>query len=283
LQHQDTDGLPRISARGLTFRVSDQGSGEPVLLLHGFPDDLYIWSKVTPLLLAAGYRVIAFDQRGCGESSMPATVDQYSIRQIVDDIPALLGQLGIHEPVHVMGHDWGSAIAWAFALYYPQQVRALVAVSVGHLHSYGRAGLQQKLGKGLYTLWFQLRGVAEWYLLKRGGLARWLGNEPDSTQIIRRMSRPGRLTAGLNWYRANLLPVVIGNWPHCNRPTLGIWSSRDKFLTETQMRDSQAQMDAPWHYQRIEGCGHWIPKEQPERLAQLAIDWFGEHPGQATI
>ena len=282
MQRQGADGLPRISARGLTFRVSDQGVGEPVLLLHGFPDDLHIWSKVTPLLLAAGYRVIAFDQRGCGESSMPATVDQYAIRQIVDDIPAVLEQLGIREPVYVMGHDWGSAIAWAFALYYPQQVRALVTVSVGHPRSYGRAGLQQKLDKGLYTLWFQLRGVAEWYLLKRGGLSRWLGNEPDSEQIVRRMSRPGRLTAGLNWYRANLLAVVMGNWPCCSRPTLGIWSNQDKFLTETQMLDSQTQMDAPWRYQRIENCGHWIPKEQPELLAQLAIDWFGKHTDQST-
>ena len=279
MPNTDADGLLRIQTRGLTFRVSDQGSGAPLLLLHGFPDDLYIWSKVTPPLLAAGYRVIAFDQRGCGESSMPPTVDQYAIRQIVDDIPAVLEQLGIHEPVYVMGHDWGSAIAWAFALYYPQQVRALVTVSVGHLRSYGRAGLQQKLDKGLYTLWFQLRGVAEWYLLKQGGLARWLGTEPDSAQIVQRMSRPGRLTAGLNWYRANLLAVVMGNWPRCNRPTMGIWSSRDKFLTEAQMRDSQTQMDAPWRYQRIEDCGHWIPKEQPERLAELAIGWFDNYAG----
>jgi len=278
LQCQDADGLLRISARGLTFRVSDQGVGEPVLLLHGFPDDLEVWSQVTPLLLAAGYRVIAFDQRGCGESDIPDAVEHYAIRQIVDDIPALLAELGIREPVYVMGHDWGSAIAWAFALYYPESVRALVAVSVGHLHSYGHAGLQQKLLKGFYTLWFQLRGLAEWYLLKGGGLARWLGNQPDAERIIQRMARPGRLTAGLNWYRANLLPVLTGSWPRCTRPTLGIWSSEDKFLTEAQMRDSAAQLDAPWGYQRIEGCGHWIPKEQPERLAELAIAWFGQYP-----
>ena len=174
----------------------------------------------------------------------------------------------------------GSAIGWAFALYYPQSVRALVAVSVGHLRSYGRAGLQQKLGKGLYTLWFQLRGVAEWYLLRSGGLARWLGNEPDVAQIIQRMSRPGRLSAGLNWYRANLLSVVMGNWPRCSRPTLGIWSSADKFLTEAQMRDSATQMDAEWAYRRIDDCAHWIPREQPDLLANLALDWFARHAGQ---
>lgn len=277
-QSVDPACLRYLQAGGLRFRVFDQGTGEPVLLLHGFPDDLEIWSAVIPPLLTAGYRVIAFDQRGFGESSMPSGCKHYAIRQIVDDIPAVLDALDIGKPVYVMGHDWGAAIAWAFALYYPEKVRALVAVSVGHLHSYGRAGLQQKLGKGLYTLWFQLRGLAEWYLLRAGGLRRWLGNPAKCERIILRMSRPGRLTAGLNWYRANLFPVVIGNWPRCTRPTLGVWSRQDKFLTEAQMRDSQALMDAPWRYQCIEDCGHWIPTEQPEKLAELAIDWFRRYP-----
>lgn len=277
MHNHDADGLLRVSAHGLTFRVSDQGVGEPVLLLHGFPDDLEVWSQVTPLLLAAGYRVIAFDQRGCGETSMPVGVPEYSTRKIVDDIPAVLVELGIHGPVYVMGHDWGAGIAWAFAMFYPDRVRALVAVSVGHLRTYGRAGLEQKLVKGFYTLWFQLRSLAEWYLLRAGGLSRWLGNEADVEQTIRRMSRPGRLTAGLSWYRAALLPVMFGNWPRCSRPALGIWSAGDKFLTEAQMRDSAAQMDAPWRYQRIDDCGHWIPKEQPERLANLAVQWFKQH------
>ena len=267
----------RVPVRGLDFRLFDQGAGTPVLLLHGFPDDLEIWSGVIPHLLDAGYRVIAFDQRGFGDSSMPLGVQEYSTRKIVDDIPALLDELGICEPVLVMGHDWGAGIAWALAMFYPERVRALVAVSVGHLHCYGRAGLEQKLVKGFYTLWFQLRGVAEWYLLRAGGLARWLGNEPDAAQIILRMSRPGRLTAGLSWYRAALLPVMFGHWPRISRPTLGIWSDGDRFLSEAQMRNSSTQMDAEWAYERIDGCGHWIPKEQPQRLARLAIDWFAKH------
>jgi pimeloyl-ACP methyl ester carboxylesterase len=267
----------QLSARGLDFRVFDQGSGETIVLLHGFPDDLEVWSGVIPLLLAAGYRVVAIDQRGCGETGMPGKTSAYRIREIVDDIPAILDELGIHTPVQVIGHDWGAVIAWAFALFYPQRVQALVTVSVGHPYSYGRSGVQQKLVKGLYTLWFQLRGLAEWYLLQGGGLARWLDDGADRQQVLARMSRPGRLTAGLNWYRANLLAVLFGQWPRCTRPTLGIWSTGDRFLTEAQMRDSSAQMDAPWAYQRIENCGHWIPREQPQHLAELALQWFARH------
>jgi pimeloyl-ACP methyl ester carboxylesterase len=91
------------------------------------------------------------------------------------------------------------------------------------------------------------------------------------------MSRPGRLTAGLNWYRANLRRVLFGSWDKCSVPTLGVWSSGDHFLAEDQMRLSERQMDGAWRYERIERAGHWLPLEQPERVAALALDWFGRH------
>ncbi len=91
------------------------------------------------------------------------------------------------------------------------------------------------------------------------------------------MSRPGRLTAGLNWYRANLRRVLFSSWESCTVPTLGVWSSGDHFLAEDQMRDSQRRMQAPWRYERIEGAGHWLPLEQPERVAELALEWFSQH------
>ena len=91
------------------------------------------------------------------------------------------------------------------------------------------------------------------------------------------MSRPGRLTAGLNWYRANLVPVMLSSWPACRVPTLGMWSSQDNLLAEGQMARSQRRMDAPWEYVRIDDAGHWLSLEQPGRVAMLAIDWFRRH------
>nr|WP_239482063.1 alpha/beta hydrolase [Pseudomonas insulae] len=127
-------------------------------------------------------------------------------------------------------------------------------------------------------MWFQLRGLAELYLLCGGGLRRWVGSGRDLQTTITQMERPGRLTAALSWYRANLLPVLLGSWPRCQRPTLGIWSSDDTYLTEGQMCDSQRYVDASWAYQSIEGCGHWVQLEQPQRLVELAVDWFRQHP-----
>ena len=80
------------------------------------------------------------------------------------------------------------------------------------------------------------------------------------------MSRPGRLTAGLNYYRSNLVSAFTNPWPSCKIPTLGIWSSEDSLLTEDQMTDSEKYMDAQWDFIRMENIGHWIPLEQPERL-----------------
>ena len=261
---------------GLKIRYYDKGEGQPLLLLHGFPDDLTVWKKVIPLLVDAGYRVIAFDQRGFGESDMLASQKDYAIPKIVSDIPVLLDVLDIKEPIYLMGHDWGSVIAWAFCLAHPERVHASVNISVGHPESYRRSGISQKLFKGFYTLWFQLSGLAEWYL-KTGGLKRWLWSYPEPEMAIQKMMRKGRLTAGLNWYRANFSKILFQTWPKCEVPTLSIWSDQDAFLTEKQVLDSKRYMAAEWGYIRVENTGHWIPLEQAKCLSEKAVIWFKQY------
>lgn len=261
---------------GLNFRYYDKGQGRPLLLLHGFPDDLTIWKKMIPLLLDEGYRVIAFDQRGFGESDMLASRKDYAIPEIVSDIPVLLNNLDIKQPVYLMGHDWGSVITWAFSLAHPERVRASVNISVGHPESYRRSGISQKLLKGFYTLWFQLSGLAEWYL-KAGGLKRWLGSYPEPEVAVQKMLRKGRLTAGLNWYRANFSGILFQRWPMCVVPTLCVWSDKDDYLTEKQVLDSERYMLANWAYYKVESAGHWIPLEQPVILFEQAISWFKQY------
>jgi pimeloyl-ACP methyl ester carboxylesterase len=246
-----------------------------VLLLHGFPDSSTLWDDVAPHLLAAGYRVIAPDLRGFGGSDAPTAVGEYALGRSVADMRALITRLTGGEPVHVIGHDWGAVAGWCLALEHPQVVRSLVAVSVGHPREYARAGLEQKL-KGLYTLLWQMPGFAERWLAQGdfAGLRGWARQHPRIEDCVRDMARPGRLTAGLNWYRANLRRVLLGSWEHCTVPTLGVWSSGDHFLAEDQMRDSAQRMRAPWRYERIEGAGHWLPLERPELIANLALEWF---------
>lgn len=260
---------------GLLLNVAQAGEGPVVLLLHGFPDSLQLWRDVAPRLVAAGYRVIALDQRGFGESDAPAGRHHYVIDRLVDDIAALLRALGVAEPVHVVGHDWGAVVTWCLAMTRPTLLRSAVAISVGHPREYALAGLEQKI-KGLYTLGWQFTGLAERWLVTRdwARLRHWLRQHPDPEACLRDLARPGRLTAGLNWYRANLGPVLTRSWPTCRVPTLGLWSSEDHCLAEDQMARSSRRMAAPWAYERIESAGHWLPLERPDRVADLALDWF---------
>lgn len=260
---------------GRTVNIRQQGAGPAIVLLHGFPDSLELWDAVSERFVAAGRTVVAFDQYGFGGSDAPRGLRHYRIDRLVDDVANVVAALDVPTPVDLMGHDWGAMIGWGVCLRYPQLVRRYVAVSVGHPRAYRNAGWEQKR-KGLYTIGFQFPGLAERRLLRRNadGLRRWARTHPDIDPIIAAMARPGRLTAGLNWYRANLVPGFTRRWADCTVPTLGVWSDGDDYLAEDQMRESQRYMAAPWQYTRISGAGHWIPAERPAELAQRALDWF---------
>jgi pimeloyl-ACP methyl ester carboxylesterase len=265
----------RVKTGEVELNVRVSGEGPAVLLLHGFPDSGDLWRDVTPLLVAAGYRVLAPDLRGFGESDAPVGSRHYRIDRIVADVVALLDTLGDTQPVHVVGHDWGAVVAWRLAIAHPQRVRSNVVISVGHPQEYVHAGLEQKR-KGLYTILWQFRGLAEAWLSRNNfaGMRSFAHGHPDLDACVLAMSRSGRLTAGLNWYRANLARLLFERSPACQVPTLGIWGSGDPYLVESQMRRSRRRMTAAWDYVRIDDAGHWLPLEQPHRIAELALDWF---------
>lgn len=259
----------------LDIRVLDEGDGSPVLLLHGFPGRAEEWRHVGTRLRAAGRRTIAPDLRGFGESSAPEGRSAYRIDLVVDDLLGLLNGLGVDEPVDVIGHDWGALTGWALCLAHPDRVRSLVALSNGHPRAYLNAGLEQKR-KGVYVLLWQIPGITE-RALSEDNFRRFrafFAAHPDLDQAVADFSRPGRLTAGLNWYRANTFPGLFRHWPHCRVPALGIWGDEDGLNTEDQMVNSANYMDAPWRYIRLDGRGHWPLLEAPDAVADAAIEWW---------
>jgi pimeloyl-ACP methyl ester carboxylesterase len=266
----------RIDVGGVQLNVHTAGAGPAILLLHGFPDSNALWRGVAPLLVSAGYRVIAPDQRGFGASDAPPGTANYRIECIVRDAIRLLDALDIEE-AHLVGHDWGAVIGWFLAGEHPERFRSLTAVSVGHPRAYANAGPEQKR-KGLYTFLFQLRGLAEWYLARNdfANFRKWVRNYPETEHWVRDLSRPGRLTAALNWYRANLRRILMAPHPRCPIPVLGIWSSRDFALAESQMLRSAEFVDGSWRYERLEGLSHWIPLEAPQELSRLLLRFVGE-------
>jgi pimeloyl-ACP methyl ester carboxylesterase len=272
--------MARVEANGLGFEVWDQGAGTPVVLLHGFPDTSRMWRHQVKALNDAGFRTIAPDMRGRGGSDRPTAVDDYALSAIVADVTGIMDALGI-EKAHVVAHDWGAAVAWLVAMFAPDRVDHLVAISVG---APGVGGPQtlEAMQKSWYRILILFDGKAEeltqrddWYLMRT--LLQGGGEDFDHYKAM--LSEPGALTAAFNWYRANL-PVdrVIGGGglklPPVSAPTLGIFGTADLYLTEDAMANSGSKVTGPWRYERFEGAGHFIPLEEPDRLNELLLDFL---------
>lgn len=262
----------------LEFAVTDEGTGDPVLMLHGFPDSARLWRHQIPRLVEAGYRVIAPDQRGFGHSDKPAAKSAYTIGETMGDAVRLLDALGL-ERVSVISHDWGAAVGWALAAFCPERVERHIACSVGHLSALWHAGIAQRR-LAWYMLMFMREGLAEEILMRDNW--QWFrdlfAHHSEMETWLADLARPGRLTAALNWYRAN---VDLDSWtpegwvlPHVQCPTLGIWSTGDAYLTEVQMVSSAAYVDADWSYHRLEGGSHWFMLDRPDVVADLFVGYL---------
>jgi pimeloyl-ACP methyl ester carboxylesterase len=259
---------------GIEYEVT--GEGRPVVLLHGFPDSGRLWRNQVPALAEAGFKVIVPDLRGYGASDKPPEVAAYSMHLLVADVLAVLDDAGA-ERAHVVGHDWGAAIAWVIATFAGDRVDHLATLSVGHPQGFLAAGLEQRQ-KSWYMLLFQFEGVAEEWLRADGwaNFRAWSGH-PDVEEVIGQLEA-GSLTPGLNYYRANVPPESFlrapSGLPPVKAPTMGVWSTGDMALTETQMTASGANVAGPWRYERLEGPHHWMQLEAPDEVNRLLLDFL---------
>jgi pimeloyl-ACP methyl ester carboxylesterase len=267
----------RVDVNGVGIEVAVEGDGRPVVLLHGFPDRGRLWRNQVPALVDAGFRVVVPDLRGYGGSDKPADVESYAIPFLAGDVLGVLDHLGI-DRAHVVGHDWGAALAWAIASLAGDRVDHLVALSVGNPLAFRDAGLAQR-EKSWYMLFFQFRDIAEEWLSRNGwaNFREW-SSHPDVDEVIADLEANGSLTPALNYYRANLPPKSwVGpplDLPPVAAPTMGVWSSGDFALTEAQMVDSAKYVTGPWRYERIDGPGHWVQLEAPDAVNRLILDFL---------
>ncbi|KUG24626.1 alpha/beta hydrolase fold [hydrocarbon metagenome] len=272
----------KISVNNINLNVFIEGKGRPVILLHGFPDSARVWRNQITFLTGHGFQVIVPDLRGFGDSDAPPGKENYTLENIIGDVTALMDLLGINQ-VPVVGHDWGAVIGWILAIRHPERVERYVAISVGHPRAY-RSDFIQKL-RSWYAVLFQIPFLSElgisaidWFLLRK-----LTGNHAETNNWISDLSRNGRLTAGLNWYRANFSRILSEDFPNVKVPVFGIWSSGDIFLSRGQMLKSAAYVDGPWRYDMIDGASHWIPLDVPERLNHLLLEYLESVPSSSNI
>lgn len=273
----DDSRTDRVRLGELTFDVTVAGpdDGTPILLLHGFPESSASWRPVTPRLVRAGLRVIAPNQRGYSPDARPERVDEYRFDRLVGDVVGLLDAYDI-ESAHLVGHDWGAAVAWQVAGGHPERIRSLTAVSVPHPAAFGwalREDADQQRRSGYIGLLRQ-EGRAEAVLLEDD--SRRLramfgdGNDPELVEEhVRLLSQPGALTAAMNWYRA--MTRAFGDLPPVRVPTTYVWSTADPALGPAAAKRCAEFVDAPYRFVVLDGANHWIPEEHPDALADAIL------------
>jgi pimeloyl-ACP methyl ester carboxylesterase len=265
-----------LEVNGIRLHAVQAGSGPAVLLLHGFPDTHLVWRKQIDVLAAAGYRVIAPDLRGYGQTEAPHGVAAYTLDKLRVDVLGLLDALHI-DRIDLIGHDWGGIIAWQIAALSPNRVRRLVVLSTGHPSAIARAGVLQRL-RMTYVLGFILPGVAE-HTLRAADffIVRQFTGEPGQADLWKRdLSAPGRLTAALNYYRANLTLALPRSYPRIRVPVMGVWSDRDPALGEKQMRDSAHYVEGEFRFEHIRDADHWLQLTAHEQVNRLLLDFLGQ-------
>ena len=279
-------------ANGMVFRgrcVGTEGSiGEPVILLHGFPETSIMWAGLMERLGDEGYRCFAPDQRGYSPGARPGRVEDYGYEKLISDVMALADALG-YARFHLVGHDWGSAIGWAILHVHPDRVRSWTAMSVPHMDAFASAIADDpdQRKRSEYMGFFMLPEKPERSLSANDfAFLRSLWSSIPREQVeeyISVFSQPGALTAALNWYRANSVLLEkrregprFGAVQH---PTLLIWGNQDMAIGRTAVERAAQYMKGPYRLVEL-NAGHWLVQEAPERVHDEILRHLRANPLQ---
>ena len=258
---------------GFKFDVIDTGplTGEPIILLHGFPERANSWQKVSEILNAEGYRTLALEQRGYSLSAAPRGRFQYALSALVEDVKALVDLIGM--PVYMVGHDWGSMVASEYALTYPQDLKHLSLISVPHKAAYIRALFTtSQFFSSYYVAFFQLPILPEIMFKHIAKLRTFFLHQSGMTaQQITHFEQDfiheNRLSTAINWYRSLILssPTTLFNKVHV--PTLFVWGDKDIAINH-----KCAALNADYFTQEYKAvflnATHWIPNQNAEDFCQ---------------
>jgi len=277
--------MDSFTSDGFGFRVTDTspadggGAGQVAVLLHGFPGDRRCWDRVAPVLAAAGYRVLAPDQRGYSPEARPTARSAYTLSRLAGDVLAL-ADAAKAERFHLAGHDWGAALAWYMAGHYPGRLISVAALSVPHPGAYMRALVSSsQAARSWYIAAFQLPVLPELALSRRGGqvmraaLGR-TGLNPDSAaRYAARAADPGAMRGPVNWYRA--IPLRLRERTgRIDIPTLFAWGDGDRFVSRAAAGLCGRYVSGPYRFEVLKGTSHWLPEEAPERVGSMLAEHF---------
>ena len=267
----------------LVFDVRDEGpeTGEVVILLHGFPQTKEAWDDVVPGLVAADYRVLAPDQRGYSRRARPSGRRSYTGENLVGDVLAL-ADAARAERFHVVGHDWGGAVAWYLAMWHPDRLRSATVLATPHPAAFRRALLTStQIFRSWYFLVFQLPRLPEWMTTSavggprfRKALVRSGLPERKVDAYLSVLSEPGAATSIVNWYRAAALTAPSQLAELVTVPTLYVYGTHDVALGRRGAELTKRFVTGPYRYEPLD-ASHWMPEEIPEVVTKLIVEHIG--------
>lgn len=263
----------RIPSGDLTLDAVATGpsDGPVVVLLHGFPQSGQCWRHVWPVLAGAGYRVVVPDLRGTSPDARPAQVQRYAMEHLVSDVVAVLDHAGARR-AHVVGHDWGAAMAWHTAGRHGDRVATLTAVSVPHPLAFVEALSTDPDQQQRSQYMRDWRDPATEKALMSGGLTQVFEGAPGvEADRYLPMLRDGGLAGGLNLYRAQSRADLTNLGP-ITAPTLHVWSDGDHFLGRAGAQATWKYVDGPYRLQVLPGVTHWVPEQAAGALTALLLE-----------
>ena len=277
-------GLRSFDHDGLTFDYQDSGgSGDPVVLLHGYPGNHRSWEDVTPQLVSAGYRVLALDQRGYSPGARPRGRRAYTLRNTTGDLLALADAVGA-DRFHVVGHDWGGTVAWAAAAWHPERLASMTSLTTPHMRALLRSMVTSSQGlRSLYMVFCQLPWLPEVMVTSvPGGTAfvRTLvssGLSEHRTREYLGVLRAGAAGPALNWYRA--MPFNrLDRLTAVDVPALYVYATADFALARRPAEFTGRYVKGPYQFAVIEDASHWLPEEHAAVVTPILLEHLGRYP-----
>jgi pimeloyl-ACP methyl ester carboxylesterase len=281
---------PRTSvvlANGLAFAVDEAGDGDSVaLLLHGFPESRWSWRHQIPMLASSGWRAVAPDMRGYGDSSRPKGRRAYHLDRLVEDVAELFAALGARRRL-LIAHDWGGLVAWAFTIQQRLPLDGFVVVNMPHPAAIARARTSPRQWlRSWYVLGLQLPWLPE--RVMTAGRARAVVRIIRGTAVHkdrfpaaalepyrRNALIPGAMTAMIDYYRANLGTMYLRSWsaPMITVPTLMLWGEKDVAIG-VEFCEDHGQLVSDLTLHRFPDASHWVHEEAPDEVNARIEAWM---------
>lgn len=266
----------RVGQFQFTVDIAGPPAAARVLLLHGFPQTRRMWRHQLQGLAAAGFRSIAPDQRGYSAGARPADVESYTSELLTADGLALMDHCGANR-FHLVGHDWGGQLAWLIAAANPERVASLTVLSRPHPGAFARAMVEdpEQAQRSQHHRAFRQTDAVERlrqdnFKVLRTAMTREGIPAERIDAYLQALSGPGALEAAVNWYRASTIasaqvrPVSVS--------TLYIWGTADGTVGRRAAELTEQFVTGPYRFVKIEGGGHFVVDQFPDRVTQLLIE-----------